>query len=118
MGKNETQNQTEHRGRLCELGYMVMRNNTGVAYSQTGRPVRFGLCNDSAAQNKNIKSSDLIGIIPVVVTPQMVGKTIGQFAAWEVKKPTWEFTGTPQEVAQLRFLQEVRKYGGKGEFLK
>ena len=84
---------------------------------QTGRLIRFGLGNESPALNKVWKSSDLIGILPVVVQPSHVGKTLGVFLAVETKKPGWHLTpGDKRGQAQAAFLQSVRGFGGVGGF--
>ena len=68
--------------------------------------------NESAQMNKTIKSSDLIGIRPVLVGPQHLGTTIGQFVAREVKAGSWKWGGTDREVAQMRFIDMVNSLGG------
>jgi hypothetical protein len=52
--------------------------------------------------------SDLFGLVPVVVTPEMVGQTMGQFVAMEVKQP-----GKNPAEKQANFLAAVRKMGGR-----
>lgn len=51
--------------------------------------------------------SDLFGITPVVITPEMVGTTVGVFTALEVKSPTGKVSKE-----QSQFIQAVRKNGG------
>jgi len=97
-------------------GAQLWRNNVGVFYDERGVPVRFGLCNECKKMNDKIKSSDLIGIKPVLITPQLVGQTIGQFVARECKKATWSYKGTKHEQAQLRFVMAVNNLGGDAKF--
>jgi len=58
-------------------------------------------------------SGDLIGGDPVVVTPDMVGKTILVFASWEVKSGTGR--PTPE---QKQFAKVVRERGGIAEVVR
>lgn len=96
----------------CQL----MRNNSGELRDRFGRPVRYGLGNISKEHNERIKSSDLIGITTIVITPDMVGKKIGVFTAVEVKKPFWKFGSDPREIAQNNFIQWVISLGGFAGF--
>lgn len=92
-------------------GATVFRNNTGNGvlgqvvkqsggefHILNGRRVQFGLC---------VGSSDLIGWRSMVITPEMVGRTIAVFLALEVKTPTGK--PTPE---QENFIQAVRRAGG------
>jgi hypothetical protein len=104
--------QPQVRLAASEAGYTLWRNNTGLAY--TGREVvelssgsvmihdprriRFGLCKGG---------SDLIGFRPVVITEDMVGTTIAQFAAIEVKTPRKRPTADQQH-----FIDFVNQAGG------
>ena len=116
QGASETDVQARVRLAASQAGDVLWRNNTGVLPDARGVPVRFGLCNESAKVNQMCKSSDLIGIRRVMVTPQMVGSTVGQFYAREVKRAGWHYTGTPREVAQLRFIEAVVAMGGDAGF--
>lgn len=93
-------------------GVTLWRNNSGVmlqpasSRGMTGRPVRFGLGNESSAFNRIMKSSDLIGI----------WAPTGCFIAIEVKREGWRYTGTEREVAQQNFILHVVKQGGRACF--
>jgi hypothetical protein len=101
---------------VAQAGGVMWRNNVGAMQDETGRWVRYGLANESQQMNRHIKSSDLIGIIPVRIEPHMVGTVIGQFIAREMKKPGWQYGGTPREVAQLKFIDLVLSKGGDASF--
>lgn len=116
QGASESDVQARVRLAASQAGNVLWRNNSGVLKDERGVPVRFGLCNESKAVNLACKSSDLVGIKRVLVTPQMVGSTIGQFYAREVKRAGWRYTGTPREVAQLRFIEAVVAMGGDAAF--
>ncbi len=83
---------------MSGFGCRLLRNNNGVAMNSQGRPVRFGL---------GVGSSDLIGWTPVVITPQMVGKTLAVFTAAEVKASRGKLTDD-----QANFLAAVDAAGG------
>lgn len=108
--------QDDARLLASKMGWRLFRNNKGVLPDARGVPVRFGLCNETAALGKRLRSSDLIGIRPVVITPDMVGSTIGQFVAREIKKAGWKYKGTEHEEAQLRFGELVIGLGGDFKF--
>lgn len=122
---SETAVQQMIRLDAVKVGVQLWRNNNGACTDNTGRLIRYGLGNDSAKVNKVIKSSDLIGITPVTITPDMVGKTIGVFTAVEVKRSDW---GTwtrfqsdgrnfnEREQAQLEFIKLVQDKGGLAGF--
>ncbi len=52
-------------------------------------------------------SADLIGWQSVVVTPDMVGDTVGLFLSVEIKKP-----GGRIDPKQLQWMQVVQRFGG------
>lgn len=99
-------------------GMQLWRNNVGAVHTEDGRFLRFGLANDTKAVNEKIKSSDLIGITPRVVTPQDIGKTFGIFTSIEVKRPGWTFKNTAREKAQLAWIKLILKLGGFATFAR
>lgn len=94
----------------------LWRNNVGVLTDKDGRPVRYGLANDSKELNKVLKSSDLIGWRTVTVTPDMVGRKVAIFVARECKPEGWRFTGTDRELAQQNWIALVNQDGGDAAF--
>ncbi len=99
-----------------QAGWTLFRNNVGACYDAEGRFIRYGLANDSGRMNASLKSSDLVGIRPVVIDPTHLGRTIGQFVALEVKRSGWKFKGTKREQAQQRFLALIASNGGHARF--
>lgn len=97
-------------------GLYLWRNNSGALPDKNGRWVRFGLGNESKALNKEIKSSDLIGVCPYKIQPRDVGRTVGIFTAFEVKAPGWMAPANPAEEAQARFIDLINSLGGFGQF--
>ena len=96
--------------RASEMGARLFRQNTGMAWVGNvirnghqvvvteARPFHAGLC---------VGSSDIIGITPVLITQDMVGKTVGIFTAYEAK--TGKLTASKD---QEKFIAMVRRLGG------
>lgn len=97
-------------------GVVMWRNNVGAYQDDRGQWIRYGLANISKQMNKKVKSSDYIGIKPLLITHDMVGTYVGQFVARETKKPGWNYSGTEREVAQAKFISIVISYGGDASF--
>lgn len=103
-------------------GVRLWRNNVGVLLDKTGRPVRYGLANDTAELNRAIKSGDLIGWRTVLITPADVGRTIAQFLSRECKPADW--TPAPptdrarfaHEEAQRAWARIINEAGGDATF--
>lgn len=89
----------------------LFRNNVGLFKTIDGRTVKTGLHNGS---------SDLIGWTKVVITPDMVGKTVAVFTAIECKKSNFIFPKTPNETlkGQINFIEQVKKSGGYAGFAR
>lgn len=94
------------RVEASRMGWRLFRNNLGAGKLDNGSFLRWGLCNDSQRLNDAIKSSDLVGWTGT-----------GRFAAIECKEPGWRYTGTPREVAQLKWLELVAGAGGVALFV-
>lgn len=97
-------------------GIYPWRNNVGSLPDETGRWIRYGLCNDTKKLNENYKSSDFIGPKPVIITQEMVGHKFAQFWCREMKPADWRYTGQGREPAQLRFIELVLSLGGDAAF--
>jgi hypothetical protein len=109
---SEVRQQSLIRIAAAQSGVWLTRNNVGALVDERGVPIRFGLANESKVQNEQVKSGDLIGINPVLITPQHVGTVIGQFASVECKHETWRYTATKHEVSQLNWANFVISKGG------
>ena len=97
---NDSEKTIMHRGMVRESakGNIVWRNNTGRFELPDGRFIPAGLCKGS---------SDVIGIEPVIINREDVGKLFGRFLAIEYKTKTGRLT--PE---QQHFLDVVRACGG------
>lgn len=117
MNESESRIQSLIRLEIAKRGGRIWRNNNGAAFTPDGRPVRYGLGNDSANLNKVLKSSDLIGWMPTIITPADIGKTFARFLSIECKKAGWVYAGTDREHAQLNWINLVKLGGGLGGFV-
>ena len=129
-GFDEAYAQQQARFAISRAGGLSWRNNVGATPAKVGyhcprchfegevdqRIVRYGLANDSHQLNSVVKSSDLIGVMPKLITPAMVNTTIGQFVAVECKRPGWHYTGKGREEAQQAYLSVVSGKGGLAQF--
>ena len=95
----------EIRLALSRAGATLFRNNQGLAWYGAARdqPVKYGL---------GVGTGDLIGWVPVVITPDMVGKTIAVFTSVEIKRPVG---GRPAD-EQKNFILRVCEAGGFAGF--
>lgn len=115
-GASEAAVQAAVRLEASRKGVYLWRNNVGALKDERGVMVRYGLANTSAGENKILKSADLIGVRPVLIGPQHVGHTIGQFVSREVKEKGWRYSATPREEAQLAWANLVLSVGGDASF--
>ena len=113
MRNKETDLQDEIRIEL-QKAYQKLRtfrNNTGEAWQgKSYKTTKGHLVIENPQRVKyGLKkgSSDVIGIMPVVITPEMVGKTIGVFMALEVKTKNGKLSTEQQD-----FLENIAKLGG------
>ena len=114
---SETPVQSGARLLHAQMGGQNWRNNTGAAMID-GRMVRWGLCNDSAQLNKRIKSSDIIGITPLLIQPEHVGRVVGIFTALEAKHRGWHMIPSDARAcAQQAFHDIVKNVGGFAGFV-
>lgn len=79
-------------------GTRLFRNNSGIAEYANGAKVKYGLADGG---------SDLIGPLQIIITQEMVGKTIAVFTAIEVKKDKGVVSKTQQA-----FVDFIIKIGG------
>lgn len=101
MGTKETNILQECRLKASDLGAVLWRNNQGAYKDAKGYYIKYGVCNPGGA--------DLIGLMPVVVTEEMVGQLLGVFVGVEIKAPDGKVT--PE---QANFMTLVNKNGGIG----
>lgn len=108
----------------AEFGTPLWRNNSGAAAminpkrpDDPPRHVRFGLGNDSAKLNEKWKSSDLIGVKPLMIERHHVGRKLGVFTAIEVKETGWTFKPSDKRAkGQATFMNAVAMLGGLSGF--
>lgn len=115
---SESRQQSLIRLELAKRGITLFRNNVGALPNpHTGQLVRYGLANDSKAINNVVKSGDLIGWVERLITPDMVGQQIAQFASVECKHEAWKWSGDKHELAQLKWIETVNRAGGYARFM-
>lgn len=108
--------QREVQLEASQAGGVLWRNNVGAGVLDNGSYVRWGLANESKEMNKRLKSSDLIGIRPILITQAWVGYTVGQFVAREIKEPGWIYSGRGREEAQMNYLLLAKSFGADARF--
>ena len=115
---NEAPVQQRVRLEAPHLNCHLTRNNVGAAKDLSGRLIRYGLWNESKKMNEEIKSSDLMGATSIVITPEMVGRTVAVLTAIETKAEGWVYNENhKRSAAQMKFLQFVANIGGIAGFV-
>lgn len=118
----ESEVQRELRLEAARQGKYLFRNNRGAGRMESGNYVRYGLANDSKKLGDEVKSGDLIGVETIFVSMEMVldaisqglpGYKVGRFLSVEVKRPSWKWSGTAEELAQLSWAVRVSAWGGR-----
>lgn len=95
----------------------LWRNNVGAGKLDNGSFIRWGLANDSKQLNDVLKSADWVGVKPRTITHADVGSVIGQFISREIKRSNWKFSGSIEEVAQMRWALLVNSCGGDAKIV-
>lgn len=105
MGKVTAESVIQAQVRLAasKLGYVLWRNNRGAFKDNHGRLIRYGVGSDGAG--------DLIGYVPITITPDMVGEVVAVFASVECKAPGAK-TNKEHLARQKEFIDRVRQRGG------
>lgn len=119
--ESNVQARTRLAGAAKRPAWRLYRNQRGAGHMESGNYIRYGLANDSKQLGDVLKSGDLIGWRPVVITADMVGKVIAQFVSVECKHEGW----TPPPVdtkdndaaAQYRWADLVNREGGYAVFI-
>lgn len=117
----ESRASDEVRLRAAQWGMKLLRNNSGVLPNPlNNRPVRFGLGNESKKINAKMKTGDFIGTTPIIITQEMVGKTVGVFTNIEAKaagfKERETYPEKSREFGQNNFNKLIVEQGGLAGF--
>lgn len=114
---SEARQQSLIRLDAARNGVWLTRNNVGAFIDpDSQRLVRYGLANESRAQNQQIKSADLIGFRKRFIVAADVGTVIAQFVSRECKHEGWQYSGRGREAAQMRWGDFINANGGDAAF--
>lgn len=103
----------------------LFRNNVGAITffcdkMKKKRFVRFGINNERKDDNKKMKSGDYIGLTPITITQEMVGKQVAVFTSIETKKAGFKvrqsYPKSSREFAQKTWIDFVLNLGGIAGF--
>lgn len=78
---------------------MAFRNNTGAYKSAAGHFIKYGV--------GGAGGSDILGLTPITITQEMIGKRVAVFTAIEAKTKTGKATEQ-----QKNFISAIKKQGG------
>lgn len=84
---------------LSSSGTMAFRNNTGAYKSAAGHFIKYGV--------GGAGGSDILGLTPITITQEMIGKRVAVFTAIEAKTKTGKATEQ-----QKNFISAIKKQGG------
>lgn len=118
---SESNIQARTRLAAVKKHWRLWRNQRGAGKLESGNYIRFGLANDSKKLGDKLKSGDLIGWRPVIITADMVGKCLAQFVSVECKAEDW--TPPPADTkdlaaaAQYLWADLVNREGGYAVFV-
>ena len=109
--------QNEIRNALAGLG-LFFRANVGTGWTGGAvqqMPAKTVIISEARPFSTGLPKgfSDLFGITPVVITPDMVGQTVGVFTALEVKTETGRVSKQ-----QRAFLDAVIAAGGRAAVVR
>lgn len=104
---SESRQQSLIRLEAAQRGWHLFRNNVGAFQDRNGALVRYGLANESKAQNKRIKSADLIGWRPVLIAAEHVGCMVAQFVSIEVKEAGHVFDPLDEHMAAQKVWMDL-----------
>lgn len=106
--------------RANQWGSRLFKNNSGVAFTEGGRPVFFGLGNEGKKSETDIRTPDDVGWTEITITPEMVGKKVAVFTCIDSKKLGFvvkpNYTVGTREYGQNKFFQQVINAGGIAGF--
>lgn len=115
--QKESYVQSQVRLEAPQAGCYLFRNNKGAGKLENGNFLRWGLANDSKKLSDEIKSADLIGIRRRLITAADVGCYIGQFLSREIKPTDWKFSGSLEDLAQMRWAALINAQGGDAKIV-
>jgi hypothetical protein len=98
----------------------LLKNNTGVAYDSSNRPVFFGLGNEGKKKAEDDRTPDWVGWHNLTITESMVGKTVPVFLAIDAKRVGFKhkisYAKNTREYGQNKFFQKVINANGVAGF--